>query len=226
MAFRTQLDAAEMRRRWSDKTDAVFSRNDHRDYYVYGPEDRELEVDFGNCQSILFMEGEGLRGGEDVLLMARGSGHVTLPPGVQVRVTEGNIRLSAPAASASGAASAVGSSYSGYRAPPPTRAASSANSSASSSFYRSAAGPSQPMPAPQRSYTGSQASAGTFRPSPPNDSSGFSRAGSHVGTYVAAQRAPLPASRVGSVADWDDGASLAPSDSISSVGSKHRDSYY
>lgn len=216
------LDAQEMRRRWSDKTSATFSRSEFRQEFTYGPENRELEIDFDNCRSIVFLDGDGRRGGEDLLLMARGSGHVTLPAGVQVRVVQGSVKL-APQPPAGD--SVVGSTYGGsggHRAPPPTRASSYAGSSISSaSAYRSAQG-------------GSQATA--YRPqnpSPPRSSAGFRATGSHVGTYVQARRTPLPPSRVGGADDWEvqeeadgdwdiDTRSIAPSESVSSVGSRNR----
>ncbi|KAK0614613.1 hypothetical protein B0T14DRAFT_386626, partial [Immersiella caudata] len=81
------------RRRWSDKTSATFSPREFRQEFTYGPDNRELEIDFSNCRSIVFLDGDGRRGGEDLLLMARGSGHVTLPAGVQVRVVAGSVKL-------------------------------------------------------------------------------------------------------------------------------------
>lgn len=171
----------------------------------------------------MFLDGDGRRGGEDLLLMARGSGHVTLPAGVQVRVVAGSVKLAPQPAAGD---SVVGSSYGGYRAPPPTRATSYAGSSASSaSAYRSAQG------------SNSNGSHATYRgepPSPPRSSAGFRGNGSHVGTYVQARRTPLPPSRVGDadewhveeeadVDDWEmDCRSVAPSESVSSVGSRNR----
>ncbi|KAK1750164.1 hypothetical protein QBC47DRAFT_418458 [Echria macrotheca] len=230
------LDAQEMRRRWSDKTNAVFGRSDYHESYSYGPLNQELELDFQNCRSIVFMDGEGRRGGEDLLLMARGSGHVTLPKGVQVRVEAGSVKITGNRYGRSEAdrdsgidtgSSVVSASYGG-RAPPPTRATSYAGSSASSA-YRSAVG---------QSHAGSNS---TFRPSPPRDIAAFSRAGSHVGTLANARRVPLPPSSAG-VDDWEvveeldgdwdmDNRSVAPSESVSSVGERNRrnqysDSYY
>lgn len=173
------------------------------------------------------MDGDSIRG-EDLLMMARGSGHMTLPAGVQVRVSEGAFKYRAPA----GGRSAVGSSHgAGYRAPPPTRV-SYAGSSTPSNSYRG-------------EERGSMTSRETFRPSPPRDQAGFSRAGTHVGSYVTAARVPLPKSMAGTRSragasdwevvqqeddtreSWDDGrSSVAPSESISSVGSRGQRSSY
>lgn len=175
------------------------------------------------------MDGDSIRG-EDMLLMASGSGHVSLPAGVQVRVTSGSVKYDAVAGQ-NGDRSVVGSSYGpGYRAPPPTRATSYAGSSASSSLYRSA----------RDDDRASQASRDTYRPSPPRDQATFSRAGSHVGSYVSPSRVPLPKSVAGrsrgGADDWevmeekegwdDDRGSVAPSESISSVGSRGQRSNY
>ncbi|KAK1834897.1 hypothetical protein QBC39DRAFT_181436 [Podospora conica] len=215
------LDAAEMRRRWSDKTEASFTRADFHNEVVFGPEDQELELDFQGCQSIVFMDGDSTRG-EDMLMLVRGSGHMTLPAGVQVRMTAGAFKYRAPAGSV------VGSSHGpGYRAPPPTRATSYAGSSAPSGY---------------RNDDRSQSSRETFRPSPPRDQAGFSRPGTHVGGYATSGRAPLPKSMAGTRSrtgdwevveqaedqeSWDDGrSSVAPSESISSVGSRGQRSSY
>jgi hypothetical protein len=183
---------------------------------VYGPQNRELEIDFDNCRSIVFMDGEGRRGGDDLLLMAKGSGHVTLPAGVQVRVVAGSVKL-APQPPAGD--SVVGSSYGGaggYRAPPPSRTTSyyAGSSASSASAYRSAQGSQNPSP---------PRSSATFR----------GTGGSHVGTYVQARRVPLPPSQAGGADDWEvqeeadgdwnmDTRSIAPSESVSSVGSRAR----
>lgn len=211
-------DAAEMRRRWSDKPATVLSGQDFHEEYVYGPSNRELDLDFQDCRSIVFMDGEGRRGGLDLLLMASGSGHVTLPKGVQVRVVAGKVKVALDEASGSSADSVVGSSYGGYRAPPPTRASSYAGSSASSAYSSARA---------------SQASASTYRPNPPRTAADASRAGSHVGTLANARRVPLPASVINEPNDWVvqeecegawdlDSGSVHPNDSVSAVGARDR----
>ena len=165
------------------------------------------------------MDGEGRRGGLDLLMMAKGSGHVVLPKGVQVRVVSGKVKVAIDEASGSSAGSIVGSSYGGYRAPPPTRASSYAGSSVSSAYS---------------SARVSQASASTYRPSPPRTAADASRAGSHVGTLANARRVPLPPSVANNDADdweiqvelegaWDlDTRSVHPNDSVSSVGTRGR----
>lgn len=192
------LDAAEMRRRWSDKTNATFSRDDFQKELVYGPENHELEVDFEGCESIVFMDGDSTRG-EDLLMMAKGTGHMSVPAGVQLRVVAGKVKIMAAANRGPGS-SVVGSSYgSGNQAPPPTRVSGYAESSANSGYE----------------------SGTTFQPSPPRNQAGFRQAGSHVGSYVSAAHVPLPKSVAGTrgQADWDDGrSSVGPGDSISCVG--------
>jgi len=182
-------------------------------------------IDFKGCESIVFMDGDGRRGGEDLLMMAQGSGHVWLPAGVQVRVVSGSVKFSAEESpSVRDGSSVVGSSYGpGYRAPPPSRVTSYAGSSAGSS-YKSAH---------QGGYSSgaSQASVRTYRPAPPADGASFRAAPSRAGTYAAAQRVPLPPSSVGrrEADDWEvveelEGAwglnprPLGPDDSVSSVG--------
>ncbi|KAL2265931.1 hypothetical protein VTJ83DRAFT_5283 [Remersonia thermophila] len=93
------VDAAELRRRWSDKTNAVFSARDRYEYQEYPAANFEREFDFGDCGDIVFMRGERMGTGEDVILLAKGSGHMTLPAGVQVVVRAGYAKW-APAGSA------------------------------------------------------------------------------------------------------------------------------
>ncbi|KAI1773719.1 hypothetical protein F4818DRAFT_99577 [Hypoxylon cercidicola] len=66
-------------------------------------------------------------------------------------------------------------------------------------------------PSRAQSQAGSRYSSNTVRPAP------ASRAHSH---FSAARHVPQPESSVGSSADWEDVCSVAPSDSISNIGSK------
>jgi hypothetical protein len=62
------------------------------------------------------MDGDSIRG-EDMLLMASGSGHVSLPAGVRVRMTAGSVK---PTVTVAGDCSEVVSSIDpSYHAPPP-----------------------------------------------------------------------------------------------------------
>jgi len=138
---------------------------------------------------------------------------MTLPAGVMMLVDSGFCKWG-PAASAGGGSTVVGM---GARAPPPSRASGYARSSADSGYSaqsRSQAGPS-------------------YRPSPPRDAASFSRGGPGS-SYMSACNVPLPQSTVvgrrssADSDDWevvgemrrDDASSIAPSESISSVGSR------
>ncbi|KAL2129556.1 hypothetical protein VTI74DRAFT_7605 [Chaetomium olivicolor] len=215
------VDAQELRRRWTDKTNAVFGPSDMHDYHEYAAENYEREFDFKGCRSIVFLHGHRTGRETDVLLLTQGSGHMTLPAGVQVLVQSGYARWE-PAASAGGGSTIVGM---GRRAPPPSRVSGYAHSSADSG------------------YSGSGRSNATgYRLSPPRDAASFSRgAGS---SYMSACDIPLPRSDVGrrssADSDWevveeaggysgrnrDDACSIAPSESISSVGSRGSASQY
>ncbi|KAL2262651.1 hypothetical protein VTK26DRAFT_576 [Humicola hyalothermophila] len=125
-----KIDAQELRRRWSDKTNAMFSPRDRFDgEHTYPAEAYEREFDFKGCNKIVFLDGEGKRRPEDVILFTQGSGHMTLPAGVEVLVYSGYAKWE-PAASAgsaySGAVTARGGS-SGYW-PSPPREVSRSNS--------------------------------------------------------------------------------------------------
>lgn len=89
------LTCHPQRRRWTATTDAVFAPADRRDEFVYGPEENDRDLDFQDCGSIAFFNGKEARG-EDFLMSAKGNGHVSLPAGVQVRVTSGSVKLASP----------------------------------------------------------------------------------------------------------------------------------
>jgi hypothetical protein len=137
---------------------------------------------------------------------------MTLPAGVQVLVRSGYARCE-PAASAGDASTVVGMGMrAGARAPPPSRVSGYARSSADSSYS-------------------------TYPPRPPRDEPSFDRGGPGS-SYMSACYVPLPRSRVGTTIsaypdDWevvekmdghdecrmaDDTCSIAPSESVSSVG--------
>jgi hypothetical protein len=207
---------ALQRRRWSDKTNAVFGARDRHEYQEYAAENYEREFDFRGCRSIVFLHGERTGSEEDVLLLTQGSGHMTLPAGVQVLVQSGYAKWE-PAGSA-------GSTVGGVRAPPSSRVSGYAPSSADSG------------------YSGSGATS--YRPSPPRDAASFmmnrGNGGGGGSSYMSACDVPLPRTDVGrrssadSAGDWevveqaddfsnrsrDDACSIAPSESISSVGSR------
>ncbi|KAM7200372.1 hypothetical protein V8F20_005349 [Naviculisporaceae sp. PSN 640] len=205
------VSAQELRRRWSDKCSASFSPSHRASSDEKIPaEPYEREFDFKGCRAIVFANGasrrsDGIIEGEDIIMLTQGTGHMTLPAGVQVIVNSGYVKweaagssgIRAPPASRVGAPSDVGSSYSGY--------SRSGGSQAPSGYGM------------RRADT---------MPSPPT--SGRSRAGSSVGSYVSARGVPLPPSVVSAGPDdWvvqeemnDDNCSIAPSESISSVGSR------
>ena len=154
-----------------------------------------------------------------MLLLAQGSGHMTLPAGVQVLVQSGYAKW-VPAASAGGGSTGVGM---GVRAPPSSRVSGYARSSADSGYNGS----------------GRSQAATSYRPSPSRDTASFSRGGDNS-SYVSACHVPLPRSTVvgrPSSADSDDwevvgqmrmdsSCSIAPSESISSVGGRGGASQY
>jgi hypothetical protein len=212
------------RRRWTDKTNVVFNARDRHDYREYAAEDYEREFHFRGCRNIVFLRGERTGSEEDVLLLTQGSGHMTLPAGVQVLVQAGYAKWE-PAASA-GAGSTVGM---GVRAPPPSRVSGYARSSVGSSYSASAR---------SNAHT-------SYRPSPPRDAASFNHRGTAGSSYMSACDVPLPRSDVGrrssaDSGDWevveemdgyqgrfrDDACSIAPSESISSVGSRGAGSQY
>ncbi|KAK0728867.1 hypothetical protein B0T26DRAFT_607457, partial [Lasiosphaeria miniovina] len=81
------------RRRWSDRTDAIFSSRDECGYqHRIAAEDFERDVDFQDCEAITFIKGNPTGRETDVLLMAQGSGYMALPPGVQVVVNGGCVK--------------------------------------------------------------------------------------------------------------------------------------
>lgn len=175
----------------------------------------------------MFLHAERTGREEDVLLLTQGSGHMTLPAGVQVLVQSGYAKCEPAAFSASGS-TVVGSR--GIRAPPPSRASGYARSSVGSAYSAATATRSS-----------------SYRPSPPRDAASFTRGPGS--SYMSACDVPLPRSEVGrrsssgSEGDWevveqmsdyiarvdrlrDDACSIAPSESISSVGSRGGASSY
>jgi hypothetical protein len=213
-----RLTHGHQRRRWSDKTNAVFNPRDRHEYREYAAENYEREFDFRGCRSIVFLHGERTGREEDVILLTQGSGHMTLPAGVQVLVQSGYAKWD-PARSAGGGSTVVGM---GVRAPPSSRVSGYARSSADSGY----------------SGSGRSNAPNNYRLSPPRDAASFSR-GSGGSSYMSACDVPLPRSTVGRRSsadsdDWevvgqmdgyqdrsrDDACSIAPSESISSVGSR------
>ncbi|KAK4120993.1 hypothetical protein N657DRAFT_658028 [Parathielavia appendiculata] len=214
------IDAQELRRRWTDhpRPGIVFHpRDDRHEYREYAPEPYEREFHFRGCRSIVFLRGERTGTEEDVILMTQGSGHMALPAGVQVLVQSGYAKWE-PAASAGGSGSTVvggmGTSG-GSRAPPPSRVSSYARSSTGYSAYSpSAAGRSNTqgyVPGPPR---GSSYMSACNVPLPPSDVGGRSTVGS--GDWEVVEQM----SSYGSRSTRDDACSIAPSESISSVGSR------
>ncbi|KAK3328645.1 hypothetical protein B0T19DRAFT_442534 [Cercophora scortea] len=205
--------AREVRNSWSDRTNANFGPADRLEYHEYPVADYQRELDFQGCTSIVFRDGN-----DETLLMTKGSGSITLPAGVKVTVRSGFAKCEP-----------VYESGAGVRAPPPTRVDGGA-----SSYAGSAAGG---RPGPSYSRTESRVSTGTYRqtmPSPPRDGASFTRSSSsssYAGSYVSARNVPLPRSTVNGGRDYeDDNCSIAPSESVSSVGSRRngggRSSYY
>lgn len=192
---------AELRRRWSAGTEEAFSQA-HRcgEYVEYPAADYERKFDFRGCKSIAFIVGSGSRA--DLLMSTQGSGQMDLPAGVSVHVKEGFAKFrSCGEDEYTDAQSTVGGS--GIRAPPPSRV----------------------------SYADSRAGSSFDRRSPPRDGASFRSGGSSYEdsrSYVSARSArqvPLPRSNAGSRYD-DDNDSIAPSESISSVGSRGQRSTY
>ncbi|KAK3291806.1 uncharacterized protein B0H64DRAFT_240758 [Chaetomium fimeti] len=211
------IDAAELRRRWSDKTNAVFSAGDRQDSHTFAAESFEREFDFKGCQSIVFLNGVRTGREEDVILLTQGTGHMALPAGVQVLVQSGFVKCNSPSRDG---ASIVGP---GARAPPPTLAAGYAPSSADSGYSGSVRGNT----------------VDSYRMSPPRDAAAFMRGPPAASSYMSAADIPLPRSTAGrsnagaSSSEWEvvgeldgfqdrarDDCSIAPSESISSVGSR------
>ncbi|KAK4245522.1 hypothetical protein C7999DRAFT_42934 [Corynascus novoguineensis] len=194
------LDAQEMRRRWSDRPKASFGRADLHEEHEFAATDYEREFHFRDCRNILF------RHGEDVLLLTQGSGHMTLPAKVRVLVQSGYAKCE-PAGS---------KAFSGFRAPPPSRVSGYARSSAGSAC------------------SGSIAATNSYHLNkPPRDAASFTR-GTAGSAYMSARSQADPG-------DWEvieedseqmiyrshgfrggaaDDCSIAPSESISSVGSR------
>lgn len=153
---------------------------------------------------------------EDVILLTQGSGHMSLPAGVQVVVQAGFAKCNS-GRSATDGSTVIGA---GARAPPPSRVAGYAQSSADSGYSGSVAA---------RSNT-----VDSYRMSPPRDAATFMRGGPAASSYMSAADIPLPRSTVGaSSSEWEvvgeldgfqdrarDDCSIAPSDSISSVGNR------
>ncbi|KAK4215068.1 hypothetical protein QBC37DRAFT_419912 [Rhypophila decipiens] len=200
------VSTQELRRRWTDKSNATFLPSNRASSDEKIPaESYEREFDFKGCRAIVFANGEthrsdGIVEGQDIILLTQGTGHLTLPAGVQVIVNSGYVKWEAagrggsraPPGSRTSAPSEVGSSYSGY-----SRASGSGSAAPSGYGLRRA----------------------ETMPSPPT---GRSRVGSSAGSYVSARAVPLPPSLVsGGLNDMaDDNCSIAPSESISSVGSR------
>lgn len=211
------IDAQELRRRWTDKTNAVFGPRDRYDEHTYPAADYEREFDFKGCRNIVFLRAERTGSEEDVILLTQGSGHMTLPAKVQVLVQSGYVKCE-PAASAGGAGYAstiVGGP--GIRAPPPSRVSGYAPSSAGSAYSGAV---------PHGS------SSSRYQPSPPRDASRFSSYGAPSGpasNYMSARggsAGPGDWEVVEEASDFnarvgrnrDDACSIGPDDSISSVG--------
>ncbi|KAK3309249.1 uncharacterized protein B0T15DRAFT_135611 [Chaetomium strumarium] len=214
------IDAAELRRRWTDKTNAVFSPRDRHESTEYPAVDFEREFDFEDCQSIVFLHGERTGSPTDVILMTQGSGHMTLPANVQVLVQSGYSKCEPARGSlSSGGSTVVGA---GIRAPPSSRVGVSTAAA----------------PVSQAGYARSSADSGY-------SGSGFARGGNDAASFMMRGSSGLafngsrPSSAESSAGDWeiveempgaagagsrfrDDACSIAPSESISSVGSRGR----
>jgi hypothetical protein len=205
---------AFQRRRWTDKTNAVFSPRDRHESTEYPAENFEREFDFEDCQSIVFLHGQRTGGEEDVILLTQGSGHMTLPAGVQVLVQSGYSKCEP----ARGSISSGGDS--GIRAPPSSRVGVSAAAApvSQAGYARSSA---------DSGYSGSGLARGA------NDAASFMMRGSSGLAFNGSR----PSSAESSSGDWevveempgaagaggrfrDDACSIAPSESISSVGTR------
>ncbi|KAK4096711.1 hypothetical protein N658DRAFT_562271 [Parathielavia hyrcaniae] len=234
-----EVSAHELRTRWTThpKPGVVFHpRDDRHEYREYPAANYERDFHFRGCRSIVFLRAERDGTEKDVILLTQGSGHMTLPAKVRVVVQSGHAKWE-PAASAtaggssSGASTVVGGpggmSSGGFRAPPPSRASGYARSSTGYSAYTS----SSP------SAAGGRSNAQAYLLGPPRRSS----------SYMSACNVPLPPSdagvrsSAGSSGDWEvieqmssyggkardnDACSIAPSESISSVGSRGGASRY
>lgn len=240
------INTQELRRRWSDRTNAVFSPRDRFENREYAAETYEREFDFKGCRSIVFLDGNERTGhdGSDVLLLTQGSGHMTLPAGVRVLVQSGYARWQPAASVRGGGGSSSGASTvlgTGVRAPPPSFVSGYCAPSLAGSAYGGAAPPRS-----HASERGSNAD-GYYRfgpPTPGHAASSFSRGAPGPGSSynMSACGVPLPPSDVGrafgssraGAGDWevvaqmdgaeerlrgDDVCSIVPEDSISSVGS-------
>lgn len=155
----------------------------------------------------------GVRTGapEDVILLTKGSGHMALPPHVQVIVSGGFAKCSSERSVTDGS-TVIGA---GARAPPPSRVEGAyAHSSADSGYSGSVRGNA----------------VDSYRMSPPRDATTFMRSGPVASSYMSAAGIPPPRSTAG---EWEvvgqlegfqngirDDCSIAPSESISSVGSR------
>ncbi|KAK4678893.1 hypothetical protein QC764_000730 [Podospora pseudoanserina] len=104
------IDAQELRRRWSDKTEAVFTSADLSNYVEIPARNYERTFDFQGCKSIVFLKGERTGTEEDVILMSQGTGRMVLPAGVQVLVTDGYTKCSSNPTDAARSGSTVTSS--------------------------------------------------------------------------------------------------------------------
>ncbi|KAH6623879.1 hypothetical protein F5144DRAFT_374474 [Chaetomium tenue] len=217
MSLSMPIDAAELRRRWSDKTTAVFSNSDRYDSRTFPAETFEREFDFKSCDNIVFMNGVRTGRPEDVILLTKGSGHMSLPANVQVIVSGGFAKCNSERSVTDGS-TVIGA---GARAPPPSRVEGAyAHSSADSGYSGSVRGNT----------------VDSYRMSPPRDAAAFMRGGPVASSYMSAADIPLPRSTAGAGAgssEWEvvgelegfqdrtrDDCSIAPSESISSVGSR------
>ncbi|KAH6847012.1 hypothetical protein B0I37DRAFT_414784 [Chaetomium sp. MPI-CAGE-AT-0009] len=162
------IDSAEMRRRWSNQTNADFS-GVTKVSQIYQPEAFERECDFSDCEDIIFWNGQGLETrGDQYIMSVKPSGHASLPAGVRVQVVNGKVKFNSPSG--------------GVRAPPPSRVSDYA--------------------------------------SPPRDAAAFMRGGPEASSYMSAANIPPPRSNAGYREQIRDDCSIAPSESISSVGSR------
>ncbi|KAK4183780.1 hypothetical protein QBC35DRAFT_518003 [Podospora australis] len=204
--------AQRLRSRWTNKTETSFRSGDFVDYLELPAVDYEREINFKGCRSITFMNGNSKRG-EDVIMILgenESTGKMMLPPNVQVLVTSGYAKCTNNFST--DGSTVVGS---GARAPAPSRTGSG---------Y------------PESSYSGyTTASRGNI--TPPSDAAAFGRAASNYtsGSFYA----DGPAVPRGGA--YNDGfevteqaenfderirdsrtevCSIAPSESISSVGSR------
>jgi hypothetical protein len=196
------IDAAELRRRWSDKTTAVFSNSDRYDTYTFPAENFEREFDFKGCTSIVFLNGVRTGREEDVILLTQGSGHMSLPAGVQVVVQSGFAKSNSSRSVTDGSTVIAA----GAQAPPPSRVAGYAQSSADSGYSGSVAARSNGVD--------------SYRMSPPRDAASFMRGGPVAGAGAGSSEWEVVGELDGFQDRTRDDCSIAPSESISSVGSR------